>query len=98
MPPSRRGNGGGQLLELVFDLSGAARVTPVSADEEERRRYFWINEPCPTFLQADPPARQGEARFEVEFGIDGNKRLLVSARDLLTKKMALRDFPVVKLV
>ena len=69
-------------VELVFDPSGAARVTDLSADEEERRYYFWINEHSPTFLHAEPPAQRGEPRFEVEFGIDGNKRLLITARDL----------------
>jgi hypothetical protein len=84
-------------MELVFDPSGAARVTRVTPDEEERRRYFWINEQSPTFLCAEPPAVQGEPRFEVEFGIDGNKRLLITARDLKTKRITHRDHPVVQL-
>jgi molecular chaperone DnaK (HSP70) len=84
-------------VELVFDPTGAARVMSVSADEEERRTYFWINEQTPTFLVADPPAKQGEARFEVEFGIDGNKRLLITARDLRTGRLTHKDYPVVKL-
>lgn len=84
-------------MELVFDPTGAARVTQITPEDEDRRRYFWINEHSPTFLQADPPARKGEPRFEVEFGIDGNKRLLLTARDLLTKEMTHRDYPVVKL-
>jgi molecular chaperone DnaK len=92
-----RRKGGDQPLELVFDPSGAARVTPVSVDEEEQRSLFWINEQRPTFLHADPPGRHGEPRFEVEFGIDGNKRLLITARDLKTKRMAYRNHPVVKL-
>jgi molecular chaperone DnaK (HSP70) len=86
-----------QPMELVFDPSGAARVTYVTADEEDRRYYFWVNEQSPTFLNANPPARHGEARFEVEFGIDGNKRLLITARDLKTKKVTHREHPVVKL-
>jgi molecular chaperone DnaK (HSP70) len=88
----------GRPVELVFDPSGAARVTEVAVDEEDRRRYFWVNEQNPTFLVADPPARQGEPRFEVEFGIDANKRLLVTARDLKTGRVTHRDHPVVKLV
>jgi molecular chaperone DnaK (HSP70) len=87
----------GQSFELVFDASGAARVTPVSPDEVERRTCFWINESTPTFLPADPPAKASEARFEVTFGIDGNKRLLITARDLKTGRTTHRDFPVVKL-
>ena len=66
-------------------------------NEEERRIHFWVNEHSPTFLTADPPARQGEPRFEVEFGIDANKRLLLTARDLATGRTTHRDYPVVKL-
>ncbi len=84
-------------VELVFDPSGAARVVPLTPDEEERRTHFWVNEHSPTFLTAEPPGRQGEPRFEVEFGIDANKRLLVTARDLKTGRLTHRDYPVVKL-
>ena len=93
----KRSRGSEQAVELVFDLSGAARVTHVSPDEEDRRYYFWINEHNPTFLHANPPAQRGEARFEVEFGIDGNKRLVITARDLKMKRVTHRDYPVVKL-
>jgi molecular chaperone DnaK (HSP70) len=86
-----------QPVELVFDPSGAARVVNLSPDELERRAHFWLNEHSPTFLSADPPANQGEARFAIEFGIDGNKRLLVTARDLMTSRLIHKDFPVVKL-
>ena len=84
-------------MELVFDPSGDARLTPLTPDEEERRTFFWMNETNPTFLNADPPATQGEPRFEVSFSIDGNKRLLITARDLKSGKITHRDHPVVKL-
>jgi molecular chaperone DnaK len=93
----RRQRGNGQPVELVFDPSGAARVMPVTADEEDRRTSFWMNEHSPTFLSANPAAKQGEPRFEVEFNIDGNKRLLITARDLSTGRLTQRDYPVVKL-
>ncbi len=93
---SRR-RGASQAMELVFDPSGAARISPVSPDDEDRRTYFWMNEGQPTFLDADPPAQQGEPRFEVAFSIDGNKRLLITARDLQTGRTIYRDYPVVKL-
>jgi molecular chaperone DnaK len=93
----QRRAGGGEPVELVFDPAGAARVVPVTPDEEERRTHFWVNEHSPTFLTADPPARQGEPRFEVTFGIDANKRLLLTARDLQTGRLTHRDYPVVKL-
>jgi molecular chaperone DnaK (HSP70) len=84
-------------VELVFDVSGAARLAPITADEEQSRWFFWINEGNPTFLEAEPPAQRGEPRFEVEFGIDGNKRLLITARDLKTKRITHRNHPVVRL-
>jgi len=93
----RRPSSSGQPVELVFDPAGAARIRQLTPDEEDRRTYFWMNENSPTFLVASPPARQGESRFQVEFGIDGNKRLLINARDLKTGQTTHRDYPVVKL-
>ncbi|HIG31178.1 MAG TPA: Hsp70 family protein [Verrucomicrobiales bacterium] len=84
-------------LELVFDPTGSARLVETTAEEEYRRNYFWINEKKQTFLNAEPPATQGEKRFAIEFGIDRNKHLLVTARDLKTGHLVLHDIPVVKL-
>ena len=92
-----RHRGDGQAVELVFDPSGAARMVNVAPDEEDRRTHFWINETSPTFLAAEPPVQQGEARFEVELGIDDNKRLLITARDLKSGRTTHKDYPVVKL-
>ncbi len=89
--------GDGRPVEHVFDPSGAARLMQVSPEEEDRRNHFQMNEQTPAFLTADPPAAQGEARFQVEFGIDGNKRLLVTATDLTTNKIVYKEHPVVKL-
>jgi molecular chaperone DnaK (HSP70) len=87
----------GQPVELVFDPSGAARILALSAHEQEKRSLFWMNENNQTFLTADPPAQRGEARFEVEFLIDENKRLTLTARDLKTGRLTHKDYPVVKL-
>ena len=85
-------------VELIFDPSGAARLAPMAPDAEEQRAYFWMNEHQPTFLTAEPAAAaKGEARFEVSFGIDGNKRLLITTRDIKTGQTQFRDYPVVKL-
>ena len=84
-------------MELVFDPSGAARLVAVSPDERERRECLWVNEQAPTFLLAEPPGKQGEPRFEVLFNIDGNKRLLITARDLKTDRLSYREHAVVKL-
>ena len=93
----RRQRSSGQAMELVFDPSGAARIMSVTPDDEEHRTYFWMNEQQPTFLTADPAATQGEARFEIQFNIDGNKRLLITTRDIKTGKTLHKDYPVVKL-
>jgi molecular chaperone DnaK len=84
-------------MEIVFDPGGTARVMPVTPREEEQRAVFWMNERNPTFLIAEPPAEQGEACFEVEFNIDANKRLTLTARELSTGSLALKNYPVVKL-
>ncbi len=83
--------------ELVFDPNGSARLTPLSPQDIEERTLFWMNENSPTFLNADPPGVQGEPRFDVEFNIDANKRLLITARDLKTGKLVFKEFPVVRL-
>ncbi len=87
--------GRGRMVEIEYDPSGAARLCEVTPEEAERRRHFQIG--TPTFLRADPPAQRGEGRFEVTFGIDGNKRLLISVRDIATGRWTHRDYPMVKL-
>jgi hypothetical protein len=72
-------------------------VREVTPDDAEDRSRFWVNEQSPMFLRAEPPADSGEARFRVEFGIDGNKRLLLTAHDLRSGRITHRDYPVVKL-
>lgn len=87
----------GPAVELVFDPSGAARLSQVALHDQEQRSLFWMNENQPTFLEADPPGVQGESRFEVEFNIDANKRLLITARDIKTGMLQYQNHPVVKL-
>jgi molecular chaperone DnaK (HSP70) len=94
----QRRRGSQRPRELVFDPSGAARLVDVALDDDESRSVFWMNEDSPTFLHADPPAQKGgEERFRVDFAIDGNKRLLITVRDVVTGKLTHRDYPVVKL-
>lgn len=88
---------GSQPVELVFDPSGAVRITRITPHDQERRAMFWMNEQHPTFLHADPPAQRGEPRFNVEFFIDENKRLTITARDLKTGRLTHQDYPVIKL-
>lgn len=83
--------------EIVYDSSGNARLRGVDSDGEAERARFWINETCPTFLTATPPGKQGEPCFEVDFGVNGNKQLVITVRDARTRKTIHRDFPVAKL-
>lgn len=86
-----------QEMELVFDPSGAARIVQVTPAEQEERLQFWMNEHTPTFLVADPPGKQGDPRFEVEFNVDANKRLTITARDVLTGRLTHQNYPVIRL-
>jgi molecular chaperone DnaK (HSP70) len=93
----RQNNTSVQPVELVFDPSGAARVVQVTAQEQETRANFWMNENNPTFLSAQPPVQRGEAQFEVEFQIDANKRLVITAREIKTGQLTHYQHPVVRL-
>ncbi len=84
-------------VELVFDPSGAVRLMQIAPDEQQRRSLFWMNEQNLTFLGVDPPAARGESCFEVEFNVDANKRLLITARNTKTNRLVQNDFPVIKL-
>jgi molecular chaperone DnaK len=83
--------------ELVFNPAGGARLLSVPVAELERRSQFWMNEHAPTFLTPGQPARAGEACFRISFGIDGNKRLLLTARELATDQLHYKDYPVIQL-
>jgi len=84
-------------VELVFDPSGAVRIVALGPAETERQQYFWMNEGNPLFLEADPPAAKSEPRFEITFGVDANKRLLLTVWDIVQRRHLLADHPVVKL-
>jgi molecular chaperone DnaK len=84
-------------IELVFDPAGVARLVQVTPQEMEDRTYYYLNENTPTFLIANPPAIKGEPRFEVDFHIDCNKRLTVTARDTQNRQLLLENAPVVRL-
>jgi hypothetical protein len=58
---------------------------------------LWLNEDSPTFLEADPPAAAGVDRFRLDFRIDAQKRLTVSAFDIERRLWVLDGHPVVQL-
>lgn len=91
------GQGSGDMSrELVSDPAGGVQLVE-SRGESDQKAAFWVNEQDPFFITADPPALPGESRFELRFSIDGNKQLLVSARDLKTGRIAAENRPVTRL-
>ena len=88
---------GGADLEIVFDARGGARTVPVTAQQRQERSSLWLNEDSPTFLIADPPAAAGADRFRLDFRVDAQKRLTVSAFDIERRVWVLDGHPVVRL-
>jgi molecular chaperone DnaK (HSP70) len=84
-------------LEIVFDADGGARAVAVGAQQRTEQAMRWLNEDSPTFLEANPPAAAGADRFRLDFRIDAQKRLTVSAFDLDRKIWVLDRQPVVRL-
>lgn len=84
-------------VELVFDISGAARLVTVANVDRRDRNYFWMNERQQFFLSANPPARKGQSVFQLKFGVDKNKRLLLTVLDVRTGATLHENYPVVKL-
>lgn len=84
-------------LEIIYDAGGGARTVPVTPQQRQERARRWLNEDSPTFLEADPPAAAGADRFRLEFRIDGQKRLTVSAFDIVRRIWVLDRRPVVRL-
>ncbi|QPN56993.1 Hsp70 family protein [Synechococcus sp. CBW1107] len=89
--------GAAASTELVFDPAGGARILAVATAEQERRSHFWMNENSPTFLTTSQPVNAGDACFRISFGIDGNKRLLLTARELANGRLLYSDYPVIQL-
>lgn len=84
-------------IEIFFDPTGGARTVTVTAQSRQERSQVWLNEDSPTFLEADPPARAGVERFRLDFRVDAQKRLTVSAFDLERRVWVLDGQPVVRL-
>jgi molecular chaperone DnaK len=92
------GVSGEQRADMYFDEQGLPRIRTITDQETARRNFFWINENNPTFLRAEPPGQKGDPRFRLEFSIDENRRLLITAYDIKNSNLVYRQYPVVKLV
>ena len=84
-------------LEIVFDSRGGARAVTVSPQGKQEKSRLWLNEDSPTFLEAEPAGTANIDRFRLEFRIDAQKRLTVSAFDLERRDWVLNQQPVIRL-
>ena len=82
--------------ELLFDENGEVRILNRVQPSEAFESVF-LNARAAQFLEADPPASRGEARFSVDFAIDADRFLIVSAIDLRSGRRVLNREPVVRL-
>lgn len=85
----------GGVAEVMF---GERAILMVEGSAELRRVVALNDEDgSRTVAHLDPPGRAGEDRVEVAFDIDPNRTLRVTVTDLNTKKVLLRNLPVVEL-
>ncbi len=82
--------------EIMFDLNGQI-VFDNGGNGGFAGNEFWMNEPNPMFIEAEPLAEGGAKRFSVSFRVCAQKNLRVTVRDLLTHKRLYDDYAVVKL-
>ena len=85
------------VLGVRLRPPAAPASPPVSPTPRSSAAPSRVDGRRPTFLTANPSAAQGEPRFSVEFGVDANKRLTITARDLRTGCPVYREHPVVRL-
>ena len=85
----------GLSTSIVDDDGALVDETDVRTD----RHSICLNRENPTFIVADPPFARGrdDERLICSFRIDGHRRLLVTVRDSLARKLLLEDHPVVRL-
>jgi molecular chaperone DnaK (HSP70) len=86
----------GDTYELIAEEGGVRLVDRIPG-ERENGSFLWVNEESMTILSVNPPAMRGEPRFELVFGIDGNKRLLLTSKDLTTGRRVHNLHPVIRL-
>jgi molecular chaperone DnaK (HSP70) len=85
-------------IELVADIGGRMRLAgPPPAPGGSSPEPVPVNGEDLTLLEAVPPAKRGEPRFECTFTLDADRNLCVTARDLMTGTMVKTDAPVYRL-
>ena len=88
--------GASDPFELLFDENGEIRILNRIQPSEAFESIF-LNARAAQFLEADPPASRDETRFSVDFAIDADRFLIVSAFDLRNGRTVLDRRPVVRL-
>ena len=84
-------------IELVSDAGGRMRLAGPAPAPGGSREPIPVNGKDLTLLEAAPPAKKGEPRFECTFTLDANRNLCVTARDLMTGTMIKTNAPVYRL-
>jgi len=68
--------------EPVYRMEGGV-LKAVGTQKREEKSNIVLNPKDREFIHADPPCDAGEKRFVAGFGIDANRRLTISLKDLL---------------
>ncbi|MEW6487209.1 MAG: Hsp70 family protein [Thermodesulfobacteriota bacterium] len=90
---STRQGDGERGREIVYGEDG--KIAFVQGQTQE------VHEPAmaaPLVIPVQPPGRIGERRFLLEFGVDNQKRLVVTVKDLREERMLWEDRPLLEMV
>jgi molecular chaperone DnaK (HSP70) len=92
-----RGDGSGDR-RFVWDASGG--LHKVGGVDGKGEVVVPLNAASPTLGYLDPPhsPRDRRPRLEIAFGVNGERWLVASVRDLLTQKDLMSEEPVVRLI
>ncbi len=78
--------------EIVYGEDG--RISFVGGQTQEAHEPVMV---APLVIPVQPPGRIGERRFLLEFGVDNQKRLLVTVKDLREERVLWEDKPLMEL-
>jgi molecular chaperone DnaK len=90
--------GDGSARRFVWDASG--ELHKVGGDSGKAEVVVPLNAASPTLGYLDPPhsPRDRRPRLEIAFGVNAERWLIGTVRDLLTQKELMREEPIVQLV
>jgi hypothetical protein len=92
--------GGGGERRFLWDASGGLHVLGGDKPGDNDKVIVPLNETNPTLGYLDPPHPPSDARprLEIAFGVNDDRWLCATVRDLLARRVLLQDTPVVRLV